>query len=276
MVLKSKYKGNDIDVSFRLNEWMKAVRSPPPYRLAGRSLNFKTVRLAKMLICVLLILTVITLLIPALHYGPELNHRIPLHAKYNDTYPLSPHTKSRNERIYRIGAIADLDVSSKSTKESNTWRSYFKRGYLSVGADQREVSVRWDDTEIVLSSHLAEKGRGLELSELIVFNGKLYTCDDRSGIVFEVDSDSNIFPWVVLLDGNGHVSKGKPYTGHTVIIKIVQWSFSSKAISQSFCCGQIFNFLLATEAPKREIKRSIIKPGIGIFSGIAPLTAPPS
>ena len=33
-----------------------------------------------------------------------------------------------------------------------------------------------------LTSHLSEKGRGAELSELIVFNGRLFTVDDRSGI----------------------------------------------------------------------------------------------
>ena len=35
---------------------------------------------------------------------------------------------------------------------------------------------------VTLKSHISEKGRGVELSELIVFNGKLYTIDDRSGI----------------------------------------------------------------------------------------------
>ena len=33
-----------------------------------------------------------------------------------------------------------------------------------------------------IQSHISEKGRGVELSELVVFNGKLYTVDDRSGI----------------------------------------------------------------------------------------------
>ena len=52
-------------------------------------------------------------------------------------------------------------------------------------------------------------GRGMELSELIVFNGKLYAVDDRTGIIFEIDLQNNIaIPWVVLMDGNGKVSKG--------------------------------------------------------------------
>ena len=33
-----------------------------------------------------------------------------------------------------------------------------------------------------LKSHISENGRGVELSELVVFNGKLYTVDDRTGI----------------------------------------------------------------------------------------------
>ncbi len=43
------------------------------------------------------------------------------------------------------------------------------------------ISVEWDPIEQILT-HMAESGRGGELSELIVFNGKLYTVDDKTGI----------------------------------------------------------------------------------------------
>lgn len=43
------------------------------------------------------------------------------------------------------------------------------------------MAVEWDKDHGVLESHLAEKGRGMELSDLIVFNGKLYSVDDRTG-----------------------------------------------------------------------------------------------
>ena len=53
----------------------------------------------------------------------------------------------------------------------------------------------------------------MELSELIVFNGKLYTCDDRTGIIYNlITSESDEIspvPWVILADGNGTVPKGK-------------------------------------------------------------------
>lgn len=47
----------------------------------------------------------------------------------------------------------------------------------------------------------------MELSELVVFNGKLLTFDDRTGIVFEVEK-ANVTPWVILQDGDGKSSKG--------------------------------------------------------------------
>ncbi|KAK7113600.1 hypothetical protein V1264_012859 [Littorina saxatilis] len=47
----------------------------------------------------------------------------------------------------------------------------------------------------------------MELSELVVFNGRLYTVDDRTGIVYEV-IDNKVVPWVVLPDGDGTNNKG--------------------------------------------------------------------
>lgn len=42
----------------------------------------------------------------------------------------------------------------------------------------------------------------MELSELVVYDGRLLTFDDRTGIVYEIVGD-NIIPWVLLMDGNG-------------------------------------------------------------------------
>lgn len=42
----------------------------------------------------------------------------------------------------------------------------------------------------------------MELSELVTFNGRLLTFDDRTGIVFEIVNNKAI-PWVLLMDGDG-------------------------------------------------------------------------
>ncbi|XP_028827728.1 soluble calcium-activated nucleotidase 1b isoform X2 [Denticeps clupeoides] len=125
---------------------------------------------------------------------------------YNDTYPLSPPERTRSGIRYRIGVIADLDLESRSKKE-NTWFSYMRKGHLLVSESGDKVAVDWDSDTVILESHLAEKGRGMELSELVVFNGHLYSVDDRTGIVYRIEGRHAV-PWVILPDGDGLVSKG--------------------------------------------------------------------
>ncbi|XP_060945564.1 soluble calcium-activated nucleotidase 1 isoform X2 [Limanda limanda] len=125
---------------------------------------------------------------------------------YNDTYPLSLPERTPQGTRYRIGVIADLDTNSRSDKKL-TWFSYLRRGYLLVSNSGDKVAIEWDEDRVVLESHLSEKGRGMELSELVVFNGKLYSVDDRTGVVYHIDGDKAV-PWVILPDGDGSVAKG--------------------------------------------------------------------
>lgn len=91
----------------------------------------------------------------------------------------SPYAAFHGDTHFRISLVADQDEKSKV--DNKTWRSWMKSGTLTLHKDRR-VSVKWDPEQTELHSHISEKGRGVELSELIVFNGKLYTVDDRSGI----------------------------------------------------------------------------------------------
>ncbi|XP_023672732.1 soluble calcium-activated nucleotidase 1b isoform X1 [Paramormyrops kingsleyae] len=126
--------------------------------------------------------------------------------RYNDTYPLSPPEHTARGTRYRIAVIADLDTASRSTKEL-TWFSYLRRGHLLVSDGRDQVTVEWDPDRVVLESHLAEKGRGMELSDLVAFNGKLYSVDDRTGVVYHIEGNRAV-PWVILADGDGSVAKG--------------------------------------------------------------------
>ncbi|XP_037350147.1 soluble calcium-activated nucleotidase 1 [Talpa occidentalis] len=126
--------------------------------------------------------------------------------RYNDTYPLSAPQRTPGGTRYRIAVIADLDTESRAPGE-HTWFSYLKKGYLTLSDSGDKVSVEWDQGHGVLESHLAEKGRGMELSDLVVFNGKLYSADDRTGVVYRIDGTKAV-PWVILSDGDGTVGKG--------------------------------------------------------------------
>ncbi|KAG8507481.1 Soluble calcium-activated nucleotidase 1 [Galemys pyrenaicus] len=140
---------------------------------------------------------------PSVHrWGPG----PPPEDRYNDTYPLSAPQRTPGGTRYRIAVIADLDTESRAPEE-NTWLSYLKKGYLTLSDSGDRVSVEWDQGHGVLESHLAEKGRGMELSDLAVFNGRLYSVDDRTGVVYHIDGAKAV-PWVILSDGDGTVGKG--------------------------------------------------------------------
>ena len=119
---------------------------------------------------------------------------------------MSTPTMTPSGMQYRIGLISDLDTDSKMETKAHTWKSYFKKGYLYF--DNGKVDLAWDDMEpLELKSSLSLGGRGMELSELIVFNGKLYTVDDRTGVIYQIDGN-RVVPWIILSDGNGAETKG--------------------------------------------------------------------
>ena len=208
---------DDVDNGVCMNDWRRKVRAPTPYRVGGTSVHVNSVMMAKLGILALLILTAVVLFIPATDYGNKYK-REELHAPYNSTYPLSlPITTSEGTQ-FRIAVVTDLDTDSKHKSMSNTWMSYLRTGYITLSQKHDKVTVRWDAQETVLQSKLSSGGRGMELSELIAFNGKLYTCDDRTGIIYEITKNNNIIPWVVLQDGDGNVEKGKHYYQKVVIL----------------------------------------------------------
>ncbi|KAK5640785.1 hypothetical protein RI129_009332 [Pyrocoelia pectoralis] len=159
---------------------------------------------------------------------------------YNDKYPLTTPYKTRNMHTFRIGIIADLDSNAKSSSEKSTWYSYLKKGYLRYIPTRDTVVVNWDRAEpLKLTSNYAIRDRGMELSELVVFDGKLFSFDDRTGVVFEITNDEAI-PWVLLMDGNGRATKGFKSEWATVKNKLMyvgsigrEWTSNEGAFSNS-------------------------------------------
>ena len=92
---------------------------------------------------------------------------------------LSPYSDTTDGIEFKIGLVADMDERSKV--DATTWGSFLKVGTLTLHKDW-SLSVQWQPDMVELRSHISEGGRGAELSELIAFNGKLYTVDDRTGI----------------------------------------------------------------------------------------------
>lgn len=132
-------------------------------------------------------------------------------ASYNSTYPLTKPLVGRPGVItFRIAMVADLDTNSKVENNGATiWRSYLKKGHLSYMSSKDEITINWDSAiPTVLESSFSLKGRSMELSEIVTFNGKILTFDDRTGLVYDITNNNKPIPWIILLDGNGHNTKG--------------------------------------------------------------------
>lgn len=213
-----------------LRDWRQALRTPPTYRVGNGTLRIQTT-----FVTIIALLGLVVLLIlyttsrrspkfvsysdlyrqryipPPLERYEKITNYVVADEYYNATYPLTPPVSTPSGLKYRIGIISDLDTNSKSKLESNTWISYLKTGHLMWHPNTNTVTLVWDRTDpITFKSTYGLSGRGMELSELVVFNGKLLSFDDRTGLIYEINLESNTaIPWVLLVDGNGLTTKGE-------------------------------------------------------------------
>lgn len=206
------------DASNLMRDWRRQLRTPPTYRLGNRTFRIHY-HVALLCICFGTLILVFLFLKhdsqssysnKRSKWYVQYEQTTKKESEYNYTYPLTPAVISNNGvQTYRIGMIADLDKDSKDPKKGNVWRSYLKMGSLSYNPSLNTVEVNFDDhenpSEIYGSYSL--KGRGMELSELVTFNGRMLTFDDRTGLVFQL-KDNKALPWVLLMDGQGNTGKG--------------------------------------------------------------------
>ncbi|XP_061391567.1 apyrase [Musca vetustissima] len=216
-------------------DWRTALRTPPTYRIGNRTVRFNY-HIAMVIVgaCALVVLfyyvrgsTSSSDAAWLKNYasstsghrntniiGGTSNRNLDADAissSYNSTYPLTPPMVGRPGMItYRIAIVADLDTNSKvDTNGATVWRSYLKKGHLTYIAAKDEISIAWDSGEpATLESSFSLKGRGMELSELVTFNGKILSFDDRTGLIYDITNSDKPIPWVILLDGNGNNLKG--------------------------------------------------------------------
>lgn len=146
-----------------------------------------------------------------------------------------PHNRFRRPLLYRqrvspctvanpctVKIIADLDKQSRvrhdegdgSTNELK-FKSYLLTGKI-FARDPNKYEVSWDGEAIQIDGKLNEGGRGMELSELIIFNNALLSFDDRTGVVYELTKDNRVVPRHVITEGDGYTSKGMKIEWATV------------------------------------------------------------
>lgn len=199
-----------------LKELRQSLSSSQAYRVSNSTIRFQThfvIFVSLVGILFLVVLYNIAYTSPKLiSYG--FNHpREKLMFNFaKPKYPLSQPVYIDNVGIkFRIAIISDLDKASKSSTKKNTWYSFYKKGYLTWYTSNSTIELSWDKEPKILKSSISMGGRGMELSELVTFNGKIYSFDDRTGIVYRISEDDSVLPWVILMDGDGTDFKGTLY-----------------------------------------------------------------
>lgn len=125
---------------------------------------------------------------------------------------------------YSLLFVADRDQASFDPAR-RVWESLLARATLQRYRDPSDhmserYKLLWHNETYTLTGQLAERGRGMELSELKWFADRLYTIDDRTGVLYQVmlpeegicdaldasDMQREV-PWVlprmILTDGDG-------------------------------------------------------------------------
>ncbi|XP_043260212.1 soluble calcium-activated nucleotidase 1 [Colletes gigas] len=191
-------------------DWRQTLRTPFVYRVANSTFRIQCQYFA----LIFLLLTVPLFLLGFLSFRGSVHSFTSSqfltqcqYYKYNKTYPLSTPIRTLKGIAYRIAIVSDLDHDSKSLNDQNTWYSIMKTGTLSWDTTIRSLSIAWDDKTQMLTSSLTMKGRGMELSELVTFDGHLLSFDDRTGAIYYIEGEE-AYPWILLMDGNGKNSKG--------------------------------------------------------------------
>lgn len=120
---------------------------------------------------------------------------------------------------FHIAIVADLDKDlSKVEDNARARKSYLKKGFLHL--ENNRFRIEWTEEKEIRGTML-QNGKGYELSDLKLFNGKLYSIDDSTGIVYWMKKndkgDYEAVPWVILNDGPGDIPKS--YKGEWLAVK---------------------------------------------------------
>jgi soluble calcium-activated nucleotidase 1 len=120
---------------------------------------------------------------------------------------------------YKIAIITDLDKKSKLDTSKPKFKAILKTGMLKEVDGGKSYDIEWKEEIEYVTGH-NEAGRGMETSELSMYDGKLYSGDDRTGIMYQLTPPSTTGPVAVpstqIMEGNGLTNKGFKVEWQTV------------------------------------------------------------
>ncbi|EYC15020.1 hypothetical protein Y032_0038g3586 [Ancylostoma ceylanicum] len=114
--------------------------------------------------------------------------------------------KPNGLRTYQLLAITDMDKSTHA--EQWKWRAVTRRGELTINLNRTKVEVKWKkELDQNITSGFNYKGRGMELSDISEYDGRLLSPDDKTGMLYELRGNEAV-PWIFLNSGPGNTTSG--------------------------------------------------------------------
>jgi len=126
-----------------------------------------------------------------------------------------------DDHTFHFATVTDLDkLSVVSDSKKPLFRSTLLPGILTRDDSTNRYTIKFDPYRTLISQH-NEAGRGMELSELTIYQNRLLSFDDRTGTVFEILStpdgkDSYVVPRFVITEGDGDTDKGMKWEWATI------------------------------------------------------------
>lgn len=124
-----------------------------------------------------------------------------------------------SDNTFAFAAVTDVDQLSRLPGDKPMFFSKLLPGMLKYDSSLNKYSINFEPVRQLISGH-NEAGRGMELSELTLYNNRLLSFDDRTGSVFELLStpqdESFVVPRFVITEGEGDTDKGMKWEWSTV------------------------------------------------------------
>ncbi|CAJ0590934.1 unnamed protein product [Cylicocyclus nassatus] len=126
----------------------------------------------------------------------------------NEAVRSAPFIGGTSKRPTAFDLIVITDSDKKARIEKYQWEAVRRRGTLLLSPDWQEAQVEWmRKSDVHIQSLYSYKGRGMEMSDLVKFNGHILAPDDKTGIIFAIENDKAV-PWVILSSGSGNSTQG--------------------------------------------------------------------
>ncbi|CAJ0603381.1 unnamed protein product [Cylicocyclus nassatus] len=102
-----------------------------------------------------------------------------------------------------------MDKKAKAAAKDE-WKAITREGNLTLRKNLT-IDIKWENETLdhQLIGYLNYKGRAMEMSDIVEFNNRLLTVDDKTGLVYDITKrKGKAIPWLFLNSGPGNTTSG--------------------------------------------------------------------